>query len=192
MQSPYLLSLMPVLILGLSATMISAAAAPPGYAGNSKCRVCHLPQYKSWQQTKMARAYELLKPGKAAVEKKKAKLDPQKDYTQDSSCLACHTTGYGQPGGFRDITTTPDLGGVGCEACHGPGSDYLRPTHMSLQNKEYKRAELIAAGLVIPDKQTCTVCHNEKSPFVQTTAHFDFAKMKSQGTHEHSPLKYKH
>ena len=170
----------------------SVATAKPSYVGSSKCRICHLPQYKSWQQTKMAQAYELLKPGKAAEAKQKAKLDSNKDYTRDPVCLACHTTGYGQPSGFRDIATTPDLAGVGCEACHGPGADYLKPNRMSLQNKEYKRAEVLAAGLVIPDKQTCAACHNAKSPFVQPGASFDFEKRKSQGTHEHSPLKFKH
>ena len=167
-------------------------SASPTYVGSSRCRVCHLPQYKSWEQTKMARAYELLKPGKSADAKKKAKLDPNKDYTQDSACLVCHTTGYGQASGFRSLAATPDLAGIGCEACHGPGSEYLKPNQMSLQNKEYKRADVSAAGLVIPNQQTCILCHNPKSPFVKPGAPFDFEKMKSEGTHQHSPLKFKH
>lgn len=192
MRSFYSRLLLLILILGLSATVISTAPAEPRYVGSMKCRICHLQEYKSWQQTKMAQAYELLKPGRAAEAKKKAKLDPAKDYTRDASCLACHTTGKGQPGGFRDVATTPDLAGIGCEACHGPGSDYLKPDRMSLQNKEYKRAEVLAAGLVIPDRQVCTACHNAKSPFVQQGTNFDFEKMKNEGTHQHSPLKYKH
>jgi len=170
----------------------SATPAKPTYVGTSKCRVCHLPQYKSWQETKMSHAFELLKPGQSVDAKKKAKLDPAKDYTLDPTCVACHTTGYGQPGGFRDIASTPDLAGVGCESCHGPGSEYLKSNRMSIQNKEYKRAEVVAAGLVIPDKQTCAACHNAKSPFVQPGAIFDFEKRKSQGTHQHNPLQYAH
>ena len=180
-----------VLCLSLGAVAWTNAATP-SYVGTSKCRICHLPQYKSWQQTKMAQAFELLKPGNAADVKKKAKLDPNKDYTTDSGCLTCHTTGYGKPGGFRDIVATPDLAGIGCEMCHGPGSEYLKPNLMSLQNKEYKRADVLAAGLVIPDKQTCTVCHNAKSPFAQQATNFDFEQRKNQGTHQHSPLKFQH
>lgn len=174
----------------LSANSATGPAAT--YVGVAKCRVCHMQQYKSWQQTRMANAYNLLKPGQAADAKKKAKLDPAKDYTSDASCLACHTTGYGQPGGFKDIATTPELAGVTCESCHGPGSEYLKPNRMSIQNKTYKRAEVVAAGLVIPDKQACAACHNPKSPFVQPGASFDFEKRKSQGTHQHLPLQYAH
>ena len=166
--------------------------ADGSYVGSSKCRACHLQQFKSWQQTKMAQAYEQLKAGKSADAKKKAKLDPAKDYTREAECLACHTTGHGRPGGFRDIQTTPDLAGVGCEACHGPGAEYLKPNRMTLQNREYKRAELLAVGMVIPQKETCVGCHNPKSPFVQPGKEFVFEKMKRQGTHEHSPLKYPH
>jgi cytochrome c551/c552 len=43
--------------------------------------------------------------------------------------------------------------GVGCEACHGPGSLYRKNTIM----KDQKAA--IAVGMVIPDEKTCLKCH---------------------------------
>ncbi len=159
------------------------------YVGVSRCRACHLPQAKSWEPTKMAKAFELLKPGVAAEAKRTHKLDPDKDYTHDAVCLPCHVTGHGKPGGFESIEKTPLLAGVQCEACHGAGAGYLKPNLMSLQNKEFKRAEVIAAGMVLPDANTCKACHNEKSPFYKP---FDFATRKAQGTHEHLPLKYPH
>jgi hypothetical protein len=42
-----------------------------------------------------------------------------------SSCIPCHVTGHGQPGGFVDERATPHLVGVGCEACHGAAAEHL-------------------------------------------------------------------
>lgn len=137
----------------------------------------------------MAKAFELLQPGVAAEAKSSHNLDPNKDYTTESECLACHTTGYGQPAGFVSPEDTPFLVGVQCEACHGAGNPYLTPALMSLKNKEYKRSELVGAGMVVPSEETCTVCHNEQSPFYQP---FDFETRKLQGTHKHLPLKFNH
>jgi hypothetical protein len=164
------------------------------YVGNGKCKPCHSQQFKSWDTTRMAKAYQILKPGERAEAKKKAGLDPKKDYTTDAKCLPCHTTGYGEPGGFVSFEKTPALVGVGCEMCHGAGSEYVKPEHMSLKNKEYKLTEVVKAGLVAPvtgDRCT-TVCHNEKSPFFKKGEPFDFAKRKSEGTHTHIALRYKH
>ncbi len=159
------------------------------YIGSVRCRACHFPEAKSWQQTKMAGVFELLKPGVAAESKKAKKLDPNKDYTHDAQCLGCHTTGYGKPGGFESIEKTPGMAGVQCEACHGAGGNYTKPNLMSIQNKEFKRAEVVKAGLVLPDANTCQTCHNPKSPFYKS---FDFKTRQAHGVHEHFPLKYQH
>ena len=170
-----------------------ATAAPPSYVGAKKCRPCHLKEYTTWEKTRMAVSFELLKPGVRASEKKAAKLDPAADYTADAKCLSCHTTGYLQPGGFKSLAATPDLLGVQCESCHGPGSDYLAKDKMSLQTKEYTRADVGAAGLVVPKADTCTSgCHNAKSPFFKQAEAFDSEKRKKEGTHEHIALKYPH
>lgn len=167
--------------------------AEPSYVGAKKCKKCHIKQFMSWEQTSMAQSFELLKPGARAEEKKQAGLDPSADYTANAECLPCHTTGYGKPGGFESLETTPELLGVQCESCHGPGSEYLTPELMSLQNKEYKLEDLTAAGLVIPNAETCTsTCHNQKSPFAGPDYVFDFETRKNEGTHEHRPLKYAH
>ena len=178
-----------VLWLALGLVLVSALSAAESYVGSAKCRICHLQQYRSWQQTRMAQAYELLKPGVATDAKRAHKLDADKDYTHDSSCLPCHTTGYGKPGGFESIEKTPGLAGIQCEVCHGPGGGYLKPNLMSLQNKEYKRAALVAVGMTLPNEKVCQECHNPKSPFYQA---FDYPTRKVQGTHEHLPLKYPH
>ncbi len=181
-----------VLLGGFLSLWIGAFAMPGVSAGDfvgaKRCRVCHMAQTKSWQETKMAKAFELLKPGVAAEAKQSHDLDPNKDYTTDAACIGCHSTGYVE-GGFESIAATPDLAGVTCEACHGAGGGYLKPNLMSLSNKEYKRADLLAAGLVVPTAETCQRCHNEKSPFYEG---FDFEQRKAAGTHEHLPLKFEH
>lgn len=161
------------------------------YVGAKKCKACHLKQYTSWSATKMSASFDLLKPGVRADAKKKARQDPAKDYTHDAACLPCHTTGYGKPGGFKSIEETPDLVGVQCESCHGPHSGVLQV--MTIQNKSYKKHDVMAAGLEIPGEKTCKEqCHNSKSPLIGANYVFDYAARKAQGIHEHIPLKFPH
>jgi hypothetical protein len=42
----------------------------------------------------------------------------------NSSCLPCHTVGYGLPTGFVSKSRTPLLAGVQCENCHGPAGNH--------------------------------------------------------------------
>jgi len=186
-------------ILIASIPVMFLVATTPGdaeehaYVGNKKCKMCHMKEHKSWATTKMANAYEQLKPGERAEAKKAAGLDPAKDYTKDGTCLACHTTGYGKTGGFVDIETTPNLAGVGCEMCHGPGGTYVKNEYMSLKNKEYKKTDVVAVGMVDTiTKAQCLGCHNTDSPFVNDDYIFDFDANQDKGTHEKFPLKYPH
>ncbi len=185
----------PVLVVACVAWAYASTglAGEHAYVGTKKCKPCHLKEWKSWAETTMAKAFEVLEPGQRAEAKQAAGLDPDKDYTGDETCLVCHVTGYGKPGGFTDIESTPDLAGVGCEMCHGAGGTYIEPQYMSLKNKEYKKAELVAVGMVgeITVEQ-CQGCHNTDSPFVGDDYVFDFEANKDKGTHEKFPLKYEH
>ena len=174
----------------LAGACVSVSAGEHAFVGNKKCRPCHMKEFKSWSATKHPQALESLKPGAAAEAKKAANLDPAKDYTADAKCVSCHVTGHAKEGGFVDVASTPDLAGVGCESCHGAGGTYTKPEHMSLKNKEYKKADIVAAGMVeqVTEKQ-CTVCHNDKSPFFKS---FDFEAKEEEGAHENFPLKYQH
>ena len=170
-----------------------ASAESPTYLGAKKCKACHFKEFKSWEQTPMAMSFEDLKAGAKAEEKKKAGIDPNKDYTADKNCLKCHTTGYGKPGGFTTIADTPDLAGAQCESCHGPGSEY---SQIMKKNKEYKLSEVKAAGLVIPseNEKSCMECHGADSPFnekVDAKYKFNF-KERLKKTHEQLPKKYQH
>ena len=172
---------------------LSADGEEHAFVGTKNCKKCHLKQWKSWAETKMANAFDLLKPGERAEQKTAAGLDPENDYTTDETCLPCHTVGYGTESGFKDIESTPELAGVGCEMCHGAGGTYTQDQFMSLKNKEYKKAEVVAAGMVAEVSEAqCNACHNTDSPFVGDDYVFDFEEKSKQGTHEHFPLKYEH
>lgn len=160
--------------------------------------MCHLKQYKSWEKTKMAKTFEVLKPGVRAEAKTKLKFDPKKDYTKDTKCLPCHTTGYGLPGGYKipkegdsaSIKLAKLNEGTTCEACHGPGSKFM-PVHKKIKSKKsYKFEELSAVGQIRADAASCTVCHNKRNPTAKSDFHFDYKKYKAADTHKIFPLKY--
>lgn len=182
-----------LLALALFLVLPGLAAAQHDYVGVDGCKKCHIKEWRSWQETKMANTWEVLKPGERAEAKKEAGLDPDKDYTTDETCVRCHVTGYGEEGGWVDIETTPGLAGVSCEACHGPGGTYTQDGYMTLKNRNYKLEELVKVGLVgeITEEQ-CVGCHNADSPFVGDDYVFDFEAKKDEGTHEVFPLKYEH
>jgi hypothetical protein len=182
------------IFFGLFQTREAQANPDYSFIGTKGCKKCHIKQFKSWAETNMAKAFDLLKPGERAAAKKNAGLDPQKDYTKDPDCLPCHVTGYGKPGGFLSLEETSDLVAVSCEMCHGAGSEYTKEQYMHLKNKEYKLSEVLKVGLVSPvTADSCTsLCHNENSPFYNKDKPFDFEKQKDEGTHQHFPLKYKH
>jgi len=144
------------------------------YNGAHKCKVCHIKIFKSWQETPHAKAMDSLKPGAAAEAKKKAKLDPAKDYSNDPACIPCHTTG-----------NNPAFEGIQCEACHGPGVKYSAIGIMNKskwkENPGAQRKLAEAAGLIIkPEEKNCTACHNAKSP---TFKPFDFKERYEQVKH---------
>jgi Cytochrome c554 and c-prime len=185
-----------VLVVAAVALLLGAAstqAQEHEYIGAAKCKKCHLKQYKSWEATTMAKSFEALKPGVAGEAKTAAGLDPNADYTADPKCVGCHVTGFGKPGGFVDFATTPELANVGCESCHGAGGTYTQDGKMTLDNKEYVKADIGADGLVAEvGEAQCVTCHNKDNPFVDDSFVFDYEANKDKGVHEHFPLKYTH
>lgn len=86
----------------------------PHFAGARSCRECHASIYEQAGQTLHARAFEDLKA-------QGLQTDPDR--------LRFYTVGRDAdpskgalPTGFLDEATTPHLGGVQCENCHGPAA----------------------------------------------------------------------
>lgn len=132
----------------------------PAYeGGRTACRRCHIRQFRSWEATPHAKAFESL-PAESQG---------------DANCVKCHATGVGTASGFKSLDETPNLAGVTCEQCHGPGSLYKDRDTMQ------DRDASVAAGLLIPDEATCTACHNEESP---TFEGFNYEEALKTGVHE--------
>jgi len=87
------------------------------------------------------------------------------------ACLKCHATGYAQPAsGASERYSVHE--GVGCEACHGAGSQYSPEAVMK------DKAKAQAAGLKQITRDTCLTCHAD--------AHgkpFDYEKAVAQIAH---------
>jgi hypothetical protein len=162
-----------IAITFLAAVVLATMAVVPSlaeevqheYVGNSKCKMCHKGENKGmiwerWLGTRHALSMET--------------LDPEKGENDNPDCLKCHVTGFGEPTGYNVEEPNEDLASVGCEACHGPGSDYKKMSVMK------DREQAVAAGLVIPTEETCVRCHNEESP---TFKGFDYKEALIKGTH---------
>jgi len=113
----------------------------PEYVSYKKCKTCHKDIYNSWKETTHYTNFQ-------------AVLDSTG--LDDTTCFTCHTTGYGEQGGFVDTTETPDLIGVQCESCHGPGSLYKKYSIM----KDHEKC--IENGLYEQTEEVCTRCHTEE------------------------------
>lgn len=182
----------------ITVSTVVANGESHSYVGSKKCKKCHIKQHKSWKKTRMANALDILKPGNSADTKGKFHVDVNKDYTADPACLKCHTTGYGKSGGYstpnpedkKAVRKAKSLAGVGCESCHGPGSEYVKVFADIMKSKRaYKVEELYAVGLKKVDENTCKTCHNDESPTINPGDLFDYEKRKEDGTHNHIVLK---
>ncbi len=192
-------------VAGGAATVIGTSITVPAfddgglaYVGSNQCKTCHRKQYKSWKKGKKFNALAPLLPGNAIEIKQKYDLNPQTDYSKDERCLKCHTTGLGHEGGYAIPNATDEktvrkmrrVANVGCESCHGPGSQYIS-LHQEIMtaNRKYKPEEIYAKGLRRIGESVCLTCHNDTSPTYDPANPFDFANMKDRGGHDHFALK---
>lgn len=109
------------------------------FEGDKVCATCHAKIHENWAGSDHARAY-------GDLEKVNKAFDPD--------CLRCHTLGFGRPGGFIDLDTTPELVNVQCESCHGGGREHvLKNGKASLPNSAW------------PKEKICHQCHtHDHSP----------------------------
>jgi hypothetical protein len=123
-------------ITGLTSNAFFSVSGPaPRYIGAQACIECHENIHTTEMDTRHANALVTLK-----------KVSEQ----NNSSCLPCHTVGFGLPTGFVSETKTPQLSGVQCENCHGPaGNHAANPDDASVR----PRIEIAA--------QVCGGCHTD-------------------------------
>lgn len=102
------------------------------YTGWKTCVECHDDISRSWRQTRHANAFSSL---------------PNSGQQDLPACLGCHVVGYGDKGGFLDQDLTPELAGVQCESCHGPGMVHIdAPDDMR-------------GTIHLPGEKECRSCH---------------------------------
>jgi len=106
------------------------------FVGEEKCKSCHQAQYKIWSASQHATAYEDLEGVNKAF---------------DPACIVCHTVGFNKPGGFVDMSLTPDLLNVQCESCHGASKAHV-------ESKGVKPV----ANHGWPKEKICGQCHVQK------------------------------
>ena len=172
------------------------------YIGARGCKKCHFKHSRSWKKTAHARTYDLLAPGEAVEAKRKAGLDPEREFRSGHECLRCHTTGYGTPSGYpvprAGDRLTDELryrlkyfAGVSCEACHGMGSEYAA---YKKDHERYQRRDIVALGANIPIRaEHCATCHKPGCPTMPRDYAFDFeAALRRESFHEKTPLKHDH
>lgn len=124
-----------VLFLGFS--LPGASAGPKSYIGSKACGECHQKEFDSFSKfAKKAHSFK-------SIQIMASKLEP----SELKECYACHTTGYGQPGGFVSLEKTPELANAGCEVCHGPGSAHAESGEKGLIKNKLSVEE-------------CQTCHN--------------------------------
>ncbi len=127
----------------------------PKYIGSESCGKCHHGmmfgyQQSIWRMSAHSRAWAALGTEKA---REKARMkgvegDPQKS----PECLKCHSTAGMEPPDALTASYLQDEG-IGCEACHGPGSEYAVEAIM----RDPVAAK--TAGLKMAGEQTCQRCH---------------------------------
>lgn len=129
------------------------AEAEGPYLGAEACARCHQPFADKWRTTRHTGAFaDLERVGKS----------------KDPECVKCHTTGYGQEGGFYSKKSTPGLAGVQCEVCHGPGKWHV---------------DDFSAPMQPVVESVCRACHTpENSP------DFNYKVYRKKITHSHDVI----
>ncbi len=80
------------------------------YVGSGECRKCHTYEHDQWSQKAHAHAFATL---------------VEVGSNRDPECVICHVIGMDRESGYINEEQTPHLKDVGCENCHGPGSEHI-------------------------------------------------------------------
>jgi hypothetical protein len=121
------------------------------YAGSESCRPCHQIESDEWITEGHADALNSLK---------KVGSD------RDPECVVCHVVGLEYEGGYVTEEKTPQLKDVGCESCHGPGSEH----NESLGLKKTREPKVSCLTCHTPEKSTGYAGHEEE--YMQKIIHW--------------------
>ena len=133
------------------------------YVGTQACLGCHQTgpgggPAGHWVASRHSRAFHTLTTDQAKL--LVANREDYGDITDPSveqRCLMCHVTAAQNPRANWAPGTGGSAEGVGCEACHGPGSDYMTEEVMR------DRSSFLANGGRVPNELTCRECHRDEA-----------------------------
>jgi hypothetical protein len=136
------------------------------YVGAAKCKMCHRTekqgqQFPLWEARKHSQSFSALSSDKA---KEIAQGAGVANPAESPDCLNCHAPLAAKAPEFKEE-------GVGCEACHGPGSAYKKMSVMKDHAESVKNG-MTEYGSPEAIKKQCLSCHENAH---ETTFDFDAA-----------------
>jgi hypothetical protein len=144
---------------------------PAELVGSGACLSCHAAAAKVWTASGHAHALDTLTAHQAE---------------NSVDCLQCHTVGLYIAPGYdpNDMSTVPreKFGAVGCESCHGPGSQHVAAAKLAkLTNTPWEQPDPLWNGerysIERGTLKGCTGCHDSyNSPKFEAQAYW--AKIK--------------
>lgn len=147
---------------GLDGLGVKPIPHPSGrqYVGSKACKECHEDAYEVWEQSSHAKALAtLMRPGERSEIPRH--FDPE--------CLSCHVVGWSPQkffpyaSGYLGADATPRLHNVGCENCHGPGSDHVAAENGKLENFTGALRDKLREEAKLPlaeAEKKCLECHD--------------------------------
>lgn len=153
-------------VISLSHTVLASKVVDtsPGltYIGSSACIACHHDDGPGggpaghWIASRHSRAFYSLTTTRAGeLAARQEEYGDISDPSRELRCLMCHVTAAQNPAAvFADPAIARE--GIGCEACHGPGSAYVAPEIMA------DREAFLAHGGRIANELTCRQCHRDE------------------------------
>jgi hypothetical protein len=156
---------MDVEFLRRSVTAMKVVDTSRGYSfvGTSTCMACHQSgpgggPAGHWIASRHSRSLHTLTTNQAKLlAASREEYSNIEDPSREPRCLMCHVTAAQNPLAEWRSGARPENEGVGCEACHGPGSAYMAREIMS------NREAFLANGGRIPDELTCRECHRDEA-----------------------------
>jgi hypothetical protein len=121
------------------------------FTGSESCKDCHAYEYDLWSDKSHAEALNSLR---------KVGSD------RDPECVICHVIGMEYESGYISEGQTPHLKDVGCENCHGPGSEHVQ----SLGETATREPKMGCLSCHTAEKSTGYAGHEEE--YMQKIVHW--------------------
>lgn len=131
------------------------------FVGSETCGECHTKAFEKWKETGHANAFDSLRTGRRGISR-----------IHDPECIACHVVGWDSQeifryeSGYLNEISTKHLLNVGCENCHGPGSEHVKLIN---EGDEEAANKLMRVTVEQARDSGCYKCHD-----LDNSPHFDF------------------